>query len=398
MATISNDIIAQKLQQASARLDELGIDLWMTFVQETSAGAERAFSYISPGHLTWESAVLVTKGGHKEVICGQMDHPDFEKSGLYDRVSPYMKDFLEPFRAFLDEHKPRKVALNYSLDDFAADGISHGSFLHLEGLFKEHLPEAEIVSAEKIIGSLISQKSPLELAAIEEGVVHTVAIFDEIGKFLKVGRTELEVYGFVQERMEARGLEPSFPTLVFAGDRGAGMGHATATDNDLRPGDLIHVDMGVMVRGYASDMQRTWYVLRPGEDRAPKAVQKGFDTIAHAIEEAGKAVVPGAKGADVDGIARKIITDAGYPEYPHGLGHQIGQEAHDGGALLCPAWPRYKNTPFIPLMEGQIFTLEPSLNVEGHGAVGLEEDVVVTPDGARYLHEPQRELWYVRNA
>jgi Xaa-Pro aminopeptidase len=392
----SPEIIREKLAQASKKTAEMGADLWITFVQETSAGAERVFAYISPGNFTWESTILVTPSGECSVICGQLDQKDFEESGLFKEVLTFVQDFKEPFLAYLRRIKPRRVAVNFSLNDASADGIPHGRFLYLESLLKEALPEVEIVSAEPIIGALISQKSATELAAIQEAVNHTVDIFEEIHAYLKPGLTERQVYDFVNSRIAARGLTPSFETLVFSGDRGAGMGHGGPSGNPLTPGDLMHVDMGVFVRGYASDMQRTWYLLKPGETTAPEAAQRGFKVIVDAVEACRAALKPGAKGVDIDAIARGAVTAAGFPEYPHGLGHQVGRHVHDGGAMLGPAWARYKNTPFLPVAVGQVFTLEPSLSVPGFGAVGVEEDTLVTPEGGRFLAEPQRELWYVK--
>ncbi|TAM56425.1 MAG: M24 family metallopeptidase [Acidobacteria bacterium] len=392
----SNEIIAEKHAQAAVKVRELGVDLWITYVQETSAGAERAFAYISPGNFTWESVVLVTPAGKPSAICGRLDQQVFEESGLFREVTTFVQDFRVPFMEYLGVSRPRKVAVNFSLNDPSADGIPHGRYLQLESMLKEAVPGVEIVSAEPIIVPLITQKSPLELAAIQEAVNHTVDLFAEIHAFLQPGRTEKQVYEFIGERMAASGLQPSFQTLVFAGDRGAGMGHGDATDNDLRPGDLVHVDMGVFVRGYASDMQRTWYVAKPGEETAPEAAKRGFAVIADANEACRKSLRPGVKGVDVDAVARSMVTTAGFPEYPHALGHQVGRHVHDGGALLGPAWARYRNTPFMPVAEDQVFTLEPSLNVPGFGAVGIEEDVVVTPDGARFLAPPQTELWIVK--
>lgn len=392
----SKEIIAQKLAQAGSVLKAMKADLWITFVQETSAGAERAFAYISPGNFTWESTVMVTPQGKPSVICGQLDQQVFEDSGLYEEVLTFVQDFKEPFLAYLKALKPRRVAVNFSLNDHSADGITHGGFLYLESLLKEAVPGVEIVSAEPIIGALISQKSPSELAAIQEAVDITVKIFQEIHAFLKPGQTEKQVYEFVGARMAERGLEPSFQTLVFAGDRGAGMGHGEATDNDIRPGDLFHVDMGVFVRGYASDMQRTWYVLKPGEEHPPEPARRGFQVIAEAVEACRAALKPGARGVDIDAISRGRVTAAGFPEYPHGLGHQVGRHVHDGGAMLGPAWARYKNTPFMPIAEHQVFTLEPSLSVPGFGAVGIEEDTVVTPEGGRFMAPPQRDLWTIK--
>ncbi|MCI4398484.1 MAG: aminopeptidase P family protein [Acidobacteria bacterium] len=394
----SKEIISQKLEQATGELKAMGADLWVTFVQETSSGAERVFSYISPGNLTWESAILVRPSGERTVICGKFDQQDFEESGLFTKVITFVQDFKEPFLDYLRKETPRKVAVNFSLNDPSADGIPHGRFLQLESMLRQVSPDVEIVSAEPIIAALISKKSPLELAAIQEAVDHTVAIFQEIHAFLKPGKTEKEVYDFINGRIKARGLTPSFETLVFAGDRGAGMGHGTAGDNPLKPGDLVHVDMGVFVRGYASDMQRTWYILKPGETSPPEPAKRGFAVIAEAIEKSRAALKPGVKGVDIDAISRGHITGAGFPEYPHALGHQVGRNVHDGGALLGPAWARYRNTPFTPVEEGMIFTLEPSLSVEGFGAVGIEEDVLVTPSGGKFLAPPQRELWTIGGA
>jgi Xaa-Pro aminopeptidase len=391
----TKEIVEQKLKQASSVLKTMEADLWITFVQETSAGAERAFAYISPGNFTWESAVLVTPEGKPTVICGRLDQQVFEDSGLFKEVLTFVQDFKEPFLAYIKALKPRRVAVNFSLNDPSADGIPHGRFLYLEGLLQEPAPGVQIVSAEPIIGALISQKSSLERGAIQAAVDVTGLIFEEIHAFLRRGLTEKAVYDFVNAKIAERGLTPSFETLVFSGDRGAGMGHGEATENPIQPGDLVHVDMGVFVRGYASDMQRTWYVLKPGENEAPEAPRKGFQVIVDAIEACRASLKPGIKGVEVDAIARGMVTAAGFPEYPHGLGHQVGRHVHDGGCMLGPAWARYKNTPFMALAENQVFTLEPSLNVPGFGAVGVEEDTVVTASGGRFLAPPQRELWLI---
>jgi Xaa-Pro aminopeptidase len=101
---------------------------------------------------------------------------------------------------------------------------------------------------------------------------------------------------------------------------------------------------------------------------------------------------PGVEGWAIDAVARKYITDAGYDEFPHGLGHQVGRKAHDGSTGLLPRWERYKNIPYMKTEKGQVFTLEPRLTVKGHGVATIEEIVVVTEAGCQFLSEPQTEL------
>jgi Xaa-Pro aminopeptidase len=83
----------------------------------------------------------------------------------------------------------------------------------------------------------------------------------------------------------------------------------------------------------------------------------------------------------VDAVARKFITDAGYPEYRHALDHQVGRTCHDGAALLGPRWPRYGSTVEQPVAEGEIFTLELGV-MTSSCLVSLEEMVAITRKGA----------------
>ena len=101
-----------------------------------------------------------------------------------------------------------------------------------------------------------------------------------------------------------------------------------------------------------------------------------------AIEAARRAIRPGVIGKTVDEVARRIVADGGYDEFPHALGHQVGRYAHDGTALLGPEWEKYARRPFVPIEEGMVFTLEPRLTVPGYGVATVEEMVVVTGDGA----------------
>ena len=185
--------------------------------------------------------------------------------------------------------------------------------------------------------------------------------------------------------------EPQVCPAVFTGPETAGA-HYAPTDRKVERGHILNMDFGVRVNGYCSDMQRTFYILEEGQKEAPAEVQKGFDTLIASIEAARRVIKPGAVGLDADAACRKVVTDAGYDEFPHALGHQVGRFSHDGTALLGPAWEKYAQKPFKKIEENMVFTIEPRLTVEGRGVVTIEEMVVVTGSGAEYLSHPQKEL------
>jgi Xaa-Pro aminopeptidase len=175
------------------------------------------------------------------------------------------------------------------------------------------------------------------------------------------------------------------------------IGHSGPTEIQIEPGHVLHFDFGVKADEYCADIQRVAYVLKPGESQAPTEVKHGFDTIRTAIEKARAAMKPGVSGNEIDVIAREVVTGAGFASYQHALGHQMGRLAHDGGALLGPLWEKYGDLPRRRLEVGQVFTIEPGLDVPGYGHIGLEEDVVMTESGAEYLAPPQTELVLIQS-
>ncbi len=120
-----------------------------------------------------------------------------------------------------------------------------------------------------------------------------------------------------------------------------------------------------------------------------------FATVRQAIERAFAFIKPGVLGYEVDAIARATFEGAGLEPYQHALGHGVGRAVHDGGVLLGPRWDRYGDTPLGRVEVGMVFTLECGAPTSC-GYVGLEEEIVVEADGARWLTSPQTELWILR--
>ena len=389
-------LIAEKVAQAAAVLKESGIDCWLTFVRETSLNGDPTLPFLVEGALTWHSALIVTSSGRKIAIVGRYDKKGIEDLGVYDEVIGYVEGIRPSLLEVMKILNPRSIAVNYSTGSEVCDGLTHGMYLTLQEMFADIGMADRMVSAEKIISAIRQRKSESELRLIRGAIQRTEVIFSSVSGFIRPGRTEEEIAAFMRKKVSESGCEYAWDAAscpaVFTGPDTA-EAHYGPTGRKVEEGHVLNMDFGLRYRGYCSDLQRTWYVLRRGEKEPPEEVRRGFATIVRSIEESRKAMKPGVIGRDIDGIARGIITGAGYAEFPHGLGHQVGRFAHDGTALLGPAWEKYADKPFVPLEENMVFTIEPRLTVPRRGIVTVEEMVVVTKGGAEYLSTPQHELF-----
>jgi Xaa-Pro aminopeptidase len=345
--------------------------------------------------VTWHSAFLISRDGRKRALVGKFDQKRVEETGAYDTVEAYLTGFKEPLQQHLQDLAPRTIAVNFSPGSEICDGLTHGMYLVLEELLAEVGMGGRLVSAERLVSALRERKSAAELAHIKEAIRHTQEIYGLVAP----GRSERDIAEFILAEAARRDLplawDPATCPAVYSGPDTA-QAHYTPTGRFVERGHIVNVDFGVKVNGYCSDLQRTFYVLKDGEDEAPADVRRGFETIVDSVEQARLAMRPGVLGLDVDAVARRVVTGAGYEEYPHALGHQVGRFAHDGTALLGPAWEKYAQKPFRPLEPGMVFTIEPRLSVPGKGVVTIEEMVVVTASGASWLSRPQKELVLVR--
>ncbi len=398
--SIGDPMVAEKLEQVPGILDQTGFDAWMLFVRESATLHDPCLDLVVGSNVTWASAFLLTRGGERIAIVGSLDQANLEMHGHYGEIVAYLGGVSDDLRSVLARLDPQRIAVNYSASDVMADGLSHGMYLKLQEILDGTPYATRLASSERVVAALRGRKSPTEQQRIAAACEVTLGIFDRLSARLRAGLTEKQVAAMIVEEMDrVGGLEPAWDAehcpAVFTGPDSAGA-HAGPTDRPIEPGHVMNVDFGVKKDDYCSDLQRTWYFLRPGESEAPGLVQRGFDTIIEAIRAASDELRPGRTGAEIDSLARGYITERGYPEYPHGLGHQVGRTAHDGAGLLCPRWERYGDLPDLAVEAGQVYTLEPRLPIEGHGIATCEEIVAVTAEGCTYLSRPQRELYVVR--
>jgi Xaa-Pro aminopeptidase len=396
---MSKEMILEKINQAVKILNEKDIDMWMTFVRETGNMKDPMVDMIVGTNATWQSAFIITKSGQTHAIVGSLEVENMKAVGTYKNIHSYLKYVKDALIEVLNIYKPEKIAINYSRNSTLADGMTYGLYLELLDHLKDTKYAAALISSEDIVAALRGRKSQTELEFLKESIKEALKIFDEVTKFIKPGLSEKEVADFVINLTRNKGLELSWDQdycpSVFSGPDTAGA-HSGPTNRVIEAGHVINMDFGVKFKNYCSDLQRTWYVLRQHEDKAPAEVQKGFDVIYESITRSANELKPGKKGYEIDEIARNYIQIQGYEEFPHGLGHQVGRVCHDGGCLLGPKWERYGNLPYLEVEEGNVFTIEPRLTIPNYGIATIEEEVVITKTGCEFLSQRQKEIYLVR--
>jgi len=385
------DLLKEKIVQAGALLEEMNIDLWLIFARETMMQADPALAMVVGHEVVWQSFFFYTRRGEAIALVGNFDEEDFKKDGRFTEVFSYTCGVKQDFIKMINRIDPQSIAVNFSVNNPAADGLTHGMYL----LLKEYLqgtPYADrLCSAEDMCTRLRSRKTTSETELISSAAFLAADAWKKAVEEIKPGLTEKEIAAIIDSNINQLGGTNSFATIVNAGDK-TRPGHGMPTDAVLRPGDLLHVDFGARIGGYCSDIQRLIYFKRLDETGAPGELHDAFETVREIVDKTGQKCRPGVRGCEIDALARQMLTESGYPEYEHALGHQLGRDVHDGGAIIGPRWERYGVTPTIPLEAGNVFTLELEIILPGIGCVGLEEDICVTERGARFLCPRQMEL------
>ena len=175
----------------------------------------------------------------------------------------------------------------------------------------------------------------------------------------------------------------SFDTIIVSGTKTASP-HGIPGEKKIEKGDFVLFDLGVVYKGYCSDITRTIAFGEPTEEK-----RKIYETVKKAQQAAIDVSRPGTLAKDVDFAARSIIEEAGYGElFPHRIGHGLGISVHE--------FPSLTGTNEMPLEEGMVFTIEPGIYDPEVTGVRIEDDLYVTKDGVEVLTKFPKELKVVK--
>jgi Xaa-Pro dipeptidase len=309
--------------------------------------------------------------------------PELEKlqlSGLPYDIRPYI---------YGDNPQTWQAAFNQAAQSAGIDGLKVGveplALRVMELRFLETAaPKAQFISAEDCLGLLRICKDEIEIDAMRKAVEIAQKAFLATLPTIKIGQTEQEIAGELTQQLLRNGSQNgmAFPDIVSSGPNGANP-HATPGDRRLVSGDLIVIDWGATYHGYISDLTRTVAVGKIDDE---------WERIARVVAEANTAgrstARPGIPAGDVDRAGRAVIEKAGYGKYfTHRIGHGIGMQVHEEPYM-------YAENKLI-LRPGMAFTVEPGIYLPGVNGVRIEDNVVITQDGAETLSDLPRELYRV---
>jgi Xaa-Pro aminopeptidase len=258
----------------------------------------------------------------------------------------------------------------------------HMAVRTLEKLKEKLADGTEAVPAGGSVEQLRRVKDAEELSAIAEASMLADSVWEWTIERGLAGRSERDVARAAEARIRELGGDPSFPAIVAAGPNGA-LPHAEPGEREIGRGELVVFDMGAMLDGYCSDGTRTYATGDPGEEA--RAV---YATVLEAQLAALEALEAGARGEDVDAVARKVIEAGGHGDrFGHGLGHGVGLEVHEAPRLS----PRSDDV----LAPGEVVTVEPGIYLPGRLGVRIEDFVVVEEGGHRNLSTLPKDLQLV---
>lgn len=298
-----------------------------------------------------------------------------KKGCRYFTDSRYIESAQNDIKGFevlgIDQMKGYFVRLNDAIADFGVTTLGYEeNYLtagELQG-YEKHL-NAKLVPYNAQIHCFRAQKEDWELELMKKAQAITDKAFSEIITRIKPGMTELELQAeLIYCMYKNGGTGLAFDPIVVSGPN-TSMPHGVAGERKIQTGDFITMDFGASYMGYCSDMTRTVAV-----GYATEEMEKVYNIVLEAQAAAIAATKAGVIGKDIDGIARKVITDAGYGEYfGHGYGHSLGLEIHES--------PNLNTRNDQPMPEGAVCSAEPGIYLPGKFGVRIEDVTILTKDG-----------------
>lgn len=319
---------------------------------------------------------LLPRAGRPALILPAFEASKLERSSIPWQAFTFV-DGQDPLEAF----QAASTALNLSGAHIGVEALTMR--VRELRLLQEAAPGAACDDADGLIAALRMIKDPAEIDAMRRAIKITEAALDDVVDVIRAGMTERQVANELLMALMRRGAEGiAFEPLIQSGPNAA-LPHLTSTERVIQSGEGLLMDFGITLDGYNSDITRTFAVGQPSAE-----FKRIYELVKQANAAGRAAARPGVTGQDIDRATRQVIEDAGYGQYfTHRTGHGLGLQGHEP--------PYIVEGNDVPLVAGNTFTVEPGIYIAGVGGVRIEDDVLITDDGAESLTTYDRELMVI---
>ncbi len=362
-----SSIFVERINRARARMAEAGVDVLLVSVG-------RDLPYLTGYEampLERLTMLVVPRDGAATLVVPRLEAPRVVEQPDVFTMLPW-NELDDPIAV---------VAGLVGTSAVAAVGDTMWSRFLVELLGHWPTSTTHYVRSTEVMNALRMRKDAAEIAALAAAGAAVDAIAAELqaGRIPLAGRTEAAVSADLSARIVAAGHQRVNFAIVAAGENAASP-HHHAGERVIREGEIVLCDFGGTMNGYCSDITRCVYLGDP-----PAEVAEAYAVLHEAQHAAVLAGVVGAPCEEVDRVARRIITAAGYGEYfMHRTGHGIGMEEHED--------PYMVEGNSLPLEPGHAFSVEPGIYLPGRWGMRLEDIVVATDNGPMAVNDANHAL------
>ncbi|ADW70809.1 M24 family metallopeptidase [Granulicella tundricola] len=327
-----------------------------------SGNSERLFAFILP------------RKGEAFIVC-----PAFEKDRMMERMDSVPGGKSTRIYTW-QEHESPSALVGKGLGGTGTLGIEEKTpYIYASEIAKAN-PHLKLVDATAVTAGCREIKSPAELALMRLASSVTLQVYEAVFTAAHPGMTTRDFSNLCAAAYQRVGFQgdASCQTGIYSA-----LPHGSLTPQIIKENEIVLIDDGCTAEGYYSDLSRTFVYGKP-TDRMLKV----FEVVHKAQAAAVATARPGIEAQVVDSAARKVITDAGFgPDYKnflHRVGHGIGMDMHE--------WTYLVRGNSTVIKANMTFSDEPGIYLPGEFGVRLEDDMVITEDGAKLLTPQSNSL------
>lgn len=294
------------------------------------------------------------------------------------------------------------IGINQSHTFPLADGLTTSEHIEMVAALDAH----QLVSAQNVAIGWLETRLDDEVPAMREAcaIAHGYLRRALSNEVISTGETTTEdvAWWLVQEVHDA-GMGIWFHPGVSVqrrGDNKTTPADALA-DRVIEPGDLVHIDFGIVRHGYHTDQQQQAYALPLGETKPPASILKGFASANRAQDILMSSMTPGKSGNEVLGLSLETARSENVRAIIYT--HPIGLHGHAAGSTIG-LWDHQDRVPGAgdyPVRDHTAWSIELAVDFEVDewdsqpAKIMLEEDAFLGADGVGFLDGRQTELWLV---